>query len=87
MLGSTLLAYSTENLLVFLAAWILSIVPFLLKRWFRVPSWRPSSPSALEHRPCACDRIICGRWPRLSIEALKGRSPGGMAAFGFWWPP
>ncbi len=31
VLGSTLLAYSTEHLLIFLAAWILTTVPFFLE--------------------------------------------------------
>src|ERR1700694_4266071 len=41
ILGSTLLAYSTENLLVLLAAWILSTIPFCLGHWLRAQSWRP----------------------------------------------
>src|SRR5262245_16139314 len=41
MLGSTLLAYSADNLLVLLAAWILSSIPFFVPRWFQAPSWRP----------------------------------------------
>ena len=41
LLGSTLLAYSTENLLVLLAAWILSSMPFLVAGWFRAHTWRP----------------------------------------------
>ena len=41
MLGSTLLAYSTDNLLVLLAAWLLSSIPFFVPRWFQARSWRP----------------------------------------------
>src|ERR1041384_340644 len=41
MLGSTLLAYSADNLLVLLAAWILSTIPFFVPRWFQAQSWRP----------------------------------------------
>src|ERR1017187_10771554 len=41
LLGSTLLAYSTQNLLVLLAAWILSTIPFSLEQWLRARSWRP----------------------------------------------
>src|ERR1700676_3046874 len=43
ILGSTLLAYSTQNLLVLLAAWILSTIPFCLVRWLRAQSWRPQT--------------------------------------------
>src|SRR5689334_10770054 len=35
ILGSTLLAYSADNLLVLLIAWVLSSVPFLHPRWFQ----------------------------------------------------
>src|SRR5579864_6013451 len=41
LLGSTLLAYSTDDLRILLAAWILSTVPFLPERWFRARTWRP----------------------------------------------
>jgi len=43
VLGSTLLAYSTENLVVLLAAWILSTVPFF--------------PGAVVRRPRVAPRI------------------------------
>ena len=41
ILGSTLLAYSTDNLLTLLAAWILSAIPFFLPRWCQADTWRP----------------------------------------------
>src|SRR5436853_237302 len=41
LLGSTLLAYSTDDLRVLLAAWILSTVPFFPEQWFGAHSWRP----------------------------------------------
>src|SRR5262249_42899645 len=41
ILGSTLLAYSTENVFVFLAAWILPTVPFFVAQSFRSQTWRP----------------------------------------------
>ena len=41
LLGSTLLAYSTGNLIAFLAAWILSIIPFLWATGLRSHKWRP----------------------------------------------
>src|ERR1700722_3171833 len=40
VLGSTLLAYSTGNLLVLLLAWILTTIPFFI-RLFRAATWRP----------------------------------------------
>ena len=41
LLGSTLLAYSTGNLLVLLGAWISSILPFLRASWLCSRKWRP----------------------------------------------
>src|SRR6516164_1444218 len=41
ILGSTLLAYAADNLLVLLSAWILSAIPFFVPRWFQAHSWRP----------------------------------------------
>src|SRR5689334_3323975 len=41
LLGSTLLGYSAENLLVLLAAWVLTTIPFFIARWFAAHSWRP----------------------------------------------
>ena len=37
LLGSTLLGYSAENLLVLLGAWILTTVPFFSAHWFAPP--------------------------------------------------
>ncbi|HEU5022285.1 MAG TPA: proton-conducting transporter membrane subunit, partial [Bryobacteraceae bacterium] len=82
MLGATLAAYSTDNLAVFLAGWILTMAPFLVKRWFRVPSWRPVA--ALSLSSFALALAIGVMWASghsLSIEALKDRNPGGSAAF------
>jgi hypothetical protein len=39
--GSTLLADSADNLLVLLAAWTLSTIPFFVPQWFQAHSWRP----------------------------------------------
>src|SRR2546423_14408361 len=39
LLGATLLAYSSENLVVFLMGWVLSTIPFLSESWFRARSW------------------------------------------------
>ena len=65
LLGSTLLAYSTENLLVLLAAWILSTVPFLLASWFRAATWRPRTGLLLSSIALALAiALICGQRPR-----------------------
>ena len=83
ILGSTLLAYSTENLLVLLAAWILSTVPFLLASWFRAATWRPKTGLLLSSVALALAiSLISASAHAISISGLKGRSPGGMAAFG-----
>lgn len=82
LLGSTLLAYSTENLLVFLAAWLFSEIPFLSARWFGARSWRPlvgllTSCLAL----AAAIGLISQDSGLSSITSLKGHNPGGVAAF------
>ena len=83
ILGSTLLAYSTQNLLVLLVAWILSIVPFCLVHWLRAQSWRPQTALLLSSIALALAiALITANGHAISIGSLKGRSPGGMAAFG-----
>ena len=83
ILGATLAAYSTENLAVFLLAWILTTVPFLLRSWFRAPSWRPATALSLSSLALALAiALISASGHALSIEALKGQSPGGVTAFG-----
>jgi NADH-quinone oxidoreductase subunit M len=83
MLGSTLLAYSAENLLVLLAAWILSALPFFVPRWFQAPSWRPRAALAFSALALALAvTAIAAGAHTVSIARLNGRSPGGMAAFG-----
>jgi len=82
LLGSTLLAYSTGNLLVLLGAWILSIVPFLWASWFGARRWRPmigllSSSFAI----ALAIGFIVVRTGVFSIPHLKGQSPGGVVAF------
>ncbi len=82
LLGSTLLAYSTGNLLVLLVAWILSIVPFLWIGWFRARKWRPMA--GLLSSSLAITLAIgfmVARTGVSSISQLKGQSPGGAAAF------
>ncbi len=82
LLGSTLLAYSTGNLLVLLVAWILSIVPFLWAGWLRSGKWRPmvgllSSSLAI----ALAIGFMIARTGVSSISHLKGQSPGGVVAF------
>ena len=82
LLGSTLLAYSTGNLLVLLGAWVLSIVPFLWAAWFRSRRWRPmvsllSSSLAI----ALAIGFMVARTGVSAISHLKGQSPGGVLAF------
>jgi NADH-quinone oxidoreductase subunit M len=83
ILGSTLLAYSTENLLVLLLAWILSTLPFFVAQWFRARTWRPQAGLLLSSVALALAiALIAADGHAMSIEGLKGRGPGGMAVFG-----
>ncbi len=82
LLGSTLLAYSTGNLLVLLAAWILSTVPFLWARWLRARAWRPLVGLLFSSLALALAvGLISTSTGVISIDNLKGQSPGGVAAF------
>jgi NADH-quinone oxidoreductase subunit M len=83
LLGSTLMAYSAENLLILLAAWILSIIPFLVPRWFRARSWRPQVGLLLSGLALALAvALIAANARTVSIASLRGQSPGGIAVFG-----
>jgi NADH-quinone oxidoreductase subunit M len=83
ILGSTMLAYSTGNLLVLLLAWILSVVPFFVARWFRARTWRPQAALLVSSIALALAiALIAASGHAMSIDGLKGRSPGGMAVFG-----
>ena len=82
VLGSTLLAYSTGNLLVLLLAWILTTIPFFI-RLFRAATWRPRVGLLLSSVALALAiGLIAVNHHAMSIDQLKGRSPGGMAVFG-----
>ncbi len=82
VLGSTLLAYSTQNLLVLLSAWILSTVPFFLAPWLCARSWRPPTGLLLSSVAFALAiAVIAANGSAMSIDRLKGQNPGGMAAF------
>ncbi len=84
LLGSTLLAYSAHNLLVFLGAWVLSSLPFLAERWFGASTWRPRVALLLSSLALAAATAIIAiqQGHVLSPEQLNGRSPGGIAVFG-----
>ena len=83
LLGATLLAYESGNLLVLLAAWILTTIPFLLKGWFGAHGWRPGAGLLVSAVALALAiGLIAAGGHTVSIDALKGRSPGGSAAFG-----
>jgi len=82
LLGSTLLTYSADNFLVLLAAWTLSIIPFLVPGWFRAHTWRPLVGVLLSSLALALAiGIMATGTGVISIENLKGRSPGGIAVF------
>jgi NADH-quinone oxidoreductase subunit M len=82
VLGSTLLAYSAENLLILLLAWVLSVIPFFVARWFRAPSWRPWIAMLVSSIALALAiALIAWSGHGMSVDRLKDRSPGGMAVF------
>jgi NADH:ubiquinone oxidoreductase subunit 4 (chain M) len=81
LLGSTLLAYSTENLLVLLAAWILTTIPFYLPRLFRA-LWRPRLSLFISSVALALAiGGIAASGHSLTIHQLRGQNPGGIVAF------
>jgi NADH-quinone oxidoreductase subunit M len=83
LLGSTLLGYAAENLLVLLAAWILTIAPFFSAQVFGVSAWRPRFGLLLSAVALAIAiALIAGSGQPMSIARIEGRSPGGMAVFG-----
>jgi len=83
ILGSTLLAYSTDNLLTLLAAWVLSAIPFFLPRWCQAHTWRPRAGLLLSAVALGLAIVLIAAGSNgISIDSLKGQSPGGNAAFG-----
>jgi len=83
ILGSTILAYSTENLLVLLVAWILSMIPFFVQAWFEASTWRPRIALFLSSAALAAAVALIVRSSHsISINAVTGKSPGGVTAFG-----
>jgi len=83
LLGSTLLAYSTDDLRVLLAAWILSAAPFVREQWFGAGTWRPRVGLLLSSATLALAiALIAVSADTMSIGGLTHTSPGGMAVFG-----
>lgn len=82
LLGSTLLAYSTDDLRILLAAWIVSTVPFFFTGWFGERSWRPRLALLLSSAALALAiTVIAFHSNTFLIASLTGQSPGGGAAF------
>ncbi len=83
VLGSTLLAYSSENLLVLLAAWVVSTAPFFVPGLLGGRTLRPRLALALSSLALgAAVAIVASSGYGLSIGQLKGRNPGGAPVFG-----
>ncbi|HLJ49191.1 MAG TPA: proton-conducting transporter membrane subunit [Bryobacteraceae bacterium] len=82
LLGATLLAYSTQDLMVLLVAWILSTLPFFPKRWFQSRTWRPRLGLVLSSAALTfAIGFIAVNGQTTSIARLRGQAPGGMIAF------
>ncbi|HEY7838217.1 MAG TPA: proton-conducting transporter membrane subunit [Terriglobales bacterium] len=83
LLGSTLLAYSTDDLRVLLAAWIVSSAPFLREEWFGAPTWRPKLGLLLSGAALALAvAVIAASGGTMSIGGLIHSSPTSMTVFG-----
>ncbi len=83
LLGSTLLAYSTDDLRILLAAWVVSTVPFFFPQWFGARTWRPRLALLLSSGALALAvTLIAWHGHTMSIGGLARRSPGGIAVFG-----
>lgn len=82
VLGSTLLAYSTGDLLIFLLAWILSTVPFFFAKWLKPGAWRPAAALLASTVALAFAlALMAADGHALSLARLRGQGPGGTAAF------
>ncbi len=83
VLGSTLLAYTAENLLIFLLAWILTAAPFFWTAFFSARVWRPRVAAALSTIALALAIVlIAATGEPMAIGQLHQRGPG--AATVFW---
>ncbi len=82
LLGATLLAYSTDNLILLLAAWILSETPFMLAAWWGARKRGPWIALLLSSLALTfAIGLIAFRTGTSSIAALQGQSPGGIAVY------
>ncbi len=82
LLGSTLLAYWTDHLLILLGAWVLSTLPFLPRQWFGAATWRPRVGLVLSSAAlAAAAALIAADGYGMSIGGMIGRNPGGMPVF------
>jgi NADH-quinone oxidoreductase subunit M len=82
ILGSTLLAYTAENLLLFFFAWILTVLPFFWTRFLSAPAWRPRVAMGLSTLALALAiAFMATAGEGTTVSQLQQRSPGGMAVF------
>jgi NADH-quinone oxidoreductase subunit M len=82
LLGSTLLAYSAEDLVVLLVAWVLTTGPFFIVQLFGARAWRPRMGLLISSVSLAgATGVIVASGYGMSIGRLKGQGPGGMAVF------
>jgi NADH-quinone oxidoreductase subunit M len=82
VLGATLLAYTTEDLLIFLLAWMLTAVPFFWTEYFAAGVWRPRVAAGLSTIALALAiALIAAAGERMEIGELHQRSPGGITVF------
>jgi NADH-quinone oxidoreductase subunit M len=83
LLGATLMAYSTDDLRVLLAAWVVSAVPFSFGQWFGARTWRPRLALLLSSAALASAvAMIASQGYAMSIRALSHHTPASTAVFG-----
>jgi NADH-quinone oxidoreductase subunit M len=82
VLGSTLLAYTTQDLLIFLFAWILTALPFFWTKFLPAGTWRPRVAMGLSILALALAiAFIAAAGRGMAVDELQQRNPGGMAVF------
>jgi NADH-quinone oxidoreductase subunit M len=80
--GATLLAYWSDSLVLMLAGWFLSTVPFLTSRWLGSAAWRPKA--ALTGSTLALAlamMLLAGSGQPLTITEIQRGNPGGIVVF------
>jgi len=78
-----LLAYTTDNLLVLLTAWILTTVPFFSTQWFGAGTTRPRIGLLISSVVLGLAiGLIALDGHAMAMHQLKGQSPGGVLVFG-----